>query len=83
MTVSAFENSADGSLVLVGVKERGPARLRVLVSGADTVPGRWDLYVTSRDLNCVKSSAVTPVKDGVEFELPEQAVFTLVSKRVM
>ncbi len=80
MTVSAFQDAADASITLVGVKERGPARLRVSVAGARSSPSRWDLYVTSRDLNCVKSSAVRPVPDGVEIDLPEQAVFTLVGK---
>jgi O-glycosyl hydrolase len=80
MTVSAFQNPDDGSIVLVGVKERGPETLRVAISG-DTVPGNWDLYVTSRNLNCVKSSAVRPSRHGVEFDVPEQAVFTLVGKR--
>ncbi len=80
LTVSAFRDPAQGSLVLVGVKERGPNRVQISVPGSGPMPDHWDYYVTSRSLNCVKLDSV-PSHGGIaELDLPEEAVFTLVSK---
>ena len=79
LTVSAFRDAATGSLVVVGVKERGPNRVQIVVPGPG--PDRWDLYVTTKSLNCVQLDSL-PVQDGVaQMELPDEAVFTLVGRK--
>jgi hypothetical protein len=41
----------------------------------------WDLYETTPTLDCRKVATI-PIRNGVaEFELPDEAVFTLVSNR--
>jgi O-glycosyl hydrolase len=74
LTVSGFRNGADGSVVLVGVKRGGPDKVRVAVSGA--VVGSWELYETTRQVNCLKAD--TSLKG--EFEMPGDAIFTMVGK---
>ena len=77
--VSAFRNGAEGSLVVVGVKEGGPGRLTVSVP-APAAPSRWDVYATTRQLDAAKLDSAA-VRDGLaEIDLPEEAVFTLVGQ---
>ena len=77
LTVSAFRGAH--SLVLVGVKERGPNRVRIVLPKSEPMPDHWDYYVTTRSLNCLKLDSL-PIKNGVaEVELQDEAVFTLVS----
>jgi hypothetical protein len=38
----------------------------------------WDLYVTSRSVDCVKTGTFPAVNGTVELDLPDEAVFTLV-----
>jgi len=80
LTVSAFRDPVTGSLVLVGVKERGPNRLQVSISESGRPPEHWDYYATTRALNCLKLDSL-PIRNGIaEVELPDEAVFTLVGK---
>jgi O-glycosyl hydrolase len=76
---SAFR-SAEG-LVVVGAKKGGWARLQLaLPATSSPLPLRWELHVTSPQLNC-QQVEILSVKNGVaEFTLPGQAVFTLVGK---
>jgi len=77
-TVSAFLDRTSGSAVIVGVKEGGPNDVAMDLSGA-SVPS-WDLWVTTRDLNCTKLAPVPAPGGRVRMTLPDQAVFTLVGK---
>jgi O-glycosyl hydrolase len=71
LTVSAFRGGSD-SLVVVGVKEGGPNHL--------ANPASWEVFETTRELDCQKTSTVA-VRDGVaEIDLPDEVVFTLVGK---
>ncbi len=80
LVVSAFRDDAAKSVVIVGVKEGGPNRLQVKLAEGNLLPSTWKVYETTRLLNCVEVGTVT-VRDGVvEIELPDEAVFTLVSK---
>jgi hypothetical protein len=67
-------------MVVVGVKEGGPNHLKVeLPLTAGPVPANWDLYETTRELDCQRVGTV-PVRNGVaEIELPGEVVFTLVA----
>ena len=80
LTVSAFRGTSPGSTVVVGVKEGGPNHLKVeFPLTAGPVPANWDLYETTRELDCQKVGTV-PVRNGVaEIELPGEVVFTLVA----
>jgi len=81
LTISAFRDPATETLVVVGVKEGGPRRVEVSVPASSRrMPEYWDYYATTRSINCLKLDSV-PLRNGVaEVELPEEAVFTLVSK---
>jgi hypothetical protein len=66
--------------VIVGVKERGPNRIQVSVPPLETAPAAWELYETTRNVDCLKVDTVA-VRNGVaEFDLPDEAIFTLVGK---
>lgn len=78
LTISAFQDPAASSLVIVGVKEGGSNHIQVVLQGAAPNPDHLDLYLTSRSVNCVKQGSI-PVQGGVaEVDLPDEAVFTLV-----
>lgn len=80
LTVSAFRDGAQGTITLVGVKEGGPGRIRVSVPASQAAPRTWDLYVTTREINCRKTDTPEWSGGAAEFELPEEAVFTLVGR---
>ena len=78
LTVSAFRGPSADSLVIVGVKEGGPTRFRIELPSTALGPVRWELYETTRDMDCQKVNTV-PLREGVaEIDLPAEAVFTLV-----
>jgi O-glycosyl hydrolase len=80
LTLSAFQGSSSEELVVVGVKEGGPSRFQIALPQTGTGPTCWDLYETTRELDCQKIGTV-PVRDGhAEVELPAEAVFTLVGR---
>ena len=65
---------------MVGVKQGGPSHVQVTLPKDLPAPATWDLYETTRRVDCLKVGAVN-VRDGVaEFELPSEAIFTLVGK---
>ena len=78
LTVSAFRDGSKGTLTLVGVKEGGPDRLRISVPTPVAATGKWDLYLTTRELDCRKVDSLDEVGGIVELDLPDEAVFTLV-----
>jgi len=79
LTVSAFRNGSTNSLVVVGVKQGGPNRIQIALSGTDGAPAAWELYATTRTIDCQKLENV-PVRNGVaQIDLPDEAIFTLVS----
>jgi len=59
LTVSAFRDGAANSLTIVGVKERGPNRIRVSFPSSSQLPRTWDLYLTTPDLNCRKTDTLS------------------------
>ena len=68
-----------GSMVIVGAKQGGPSHFSVELPQTATRPASWDLYETTRDLDCQKVRTL-PVRDGVaKIELPGEVVFTLVA----
>jgi|GEM_PF-1885044 len=80
LTVSAFRDGGEGTLTVVGVKEGGPGRIRITVAAPPAGPGRWDLYLTTRELNCRKFDTLEETAGAVEADLPDEAVFTLVRR---
>lgn len=78
MTISAFQNPAANSLVIVGVKEGGANHIQITLKGTTPIPDHLDFYLTSRSVNCLQRGAI-PVRNGLaELDLPKEAVFTLV-----
>jgi hypothetical protein len=77
-TISAFRNATSNSFIVVGVKEGGPNRVEVVLPAGDEAPTTWDLYETTRNVNCVKTDAVTVQSGVAQIDLPDEAVFTLV-----
>ena len=80
LTVSAFHDGADGSLVIVGVKEAGPNHVEVALPPASGAVASWDLYMTTRTVDCVKTGTFASLNGTVELELPDEANFTLVGR---
>jgi O-glycosyl hydrolase len=78
LIVSAFHHAASQSLVLVGVKEGGPNNVAVALPAASVAS--WDLYLTTRSLNCEKTGNLQSTGGTIHLDLPDDAVFTLVGK---
>jgi len=80
LTLSGFQGPTADSLVIVGVKEGGPNRIRIELSRTATGPTSWELYETTRELDCQKVNTL-PLGDGhAEIELSDEAVFSLVGR---
>ena len=80
MTVSAFQGLSPEALVVVGVKEGGPKRLRIELPRTAAGPRSWELFETTRELDCRRVDMI-PINEGhAEVELPREAVFTLVGR---
>lgn len=80
LTLSAFRGDTDTSLVVVGVKEGGPNHIKIELPSGASGPATWELFETTRDLDCQKVKTV-PVQGGTEeSDLPDEAVFTLVGQ---
>jgi len=73
--VSAFRDTASNSIVVVGVKEGGADTLDVSAAGGEMRV--WDIYLTTRELNCVKQGTIRSA-GPVRVEARGDAVFTLV-----
>jgi len=80
LTLSAFQGPSSSELVVVGVKEGGPDRFQIQLPRADAGPANWDLYETTRELDCQKVMTLPARRDQTAIELPHEAVFTLVGK---
>ena len=80
LTLSGFQGPSPADLVVVGVKEGGPNRLRIDLPQTSPGPALWDVYETTRELNCEKVMTLPARGDRVEIDLPDQAIFTLVGK---
>ena len=81
LTVAAFHDRSKNSLVVVGVKEGESNRIQIALSQDTGAPAFWELYLTTRSLDCQRVDTV-PVHGGVaEFDLPDEAIFTLIGKR--
>jgi O-glycosyl hydrolase len=79
LLVSAFRHGATDSMTIVGVKMGGSSHVQLAVPDGGTGL-RWSLYETTRELNCVRTEMLSAKNGLVEFELPEEAVFTLVGE---
>jgi hypothetical protein len=78
LTLSAFKGPTASSLAIVGVKEGGPSHLKIQLPPGVSGPTTWELFETTREVDCQKVKTV-PVRDGMaEIDLPGDAVFTLV-----
>jgi len=73
LTVSAFHEGADGALIVVAVKEGGPNRVEVALPHESGTVGSWDLYMTTRSVDCVKTGTFPSLNGTVELELPYEA----------
>ena len=78
LTVSAFEGPSPDSIVLVGVKEGGPNHFTIDLPHVTSGPASWELYETTRDLDCQRVMSIPVREAGTEIDLPAEAVFTLV-----
>jgi len=63
---------------VVGVKEGGPNQIEVALPAGNELPAAWDLYETTRNVNCLKADPLTVQNGVVQINLPDEVVFTLV-----
>lgn len=80
LTLAAFQGPSPDALVVVGVKEGGPNHFRLELPPAGAGPASWDLYETTRELDCQRVMTLPARPGGAELDLPAEAVFTLVGK---
>jgi hypothetical protein len=79
-TLSAFQGPSPDALVIVGVKQGGPNHFRIELPETHTGPASWDLYETTRELDCQRVLTLPARGDRAEIDLPAEAVFTLVGR---
>jgi hypothetical protein len=77
-TVSAFRNAQTNSVIVVGVKEGGRNHIHVTIPKEEPVPATWDVYETTREVDCLKVDSVLVRDRDAELNLPDEAIFTLV-----
>ena len=80
LTLSAFQGPSPDALVVVGVKDGGPSHFRLQMSQTIATPASWDLYETTRELDCQRVRTLQAQGGRVEIDLPAEAVFTLAGK---
>ncbi|HSB16845.1 MAG TPA: hypothetical protein VLE22_20505 [Bryobacteraceae bacterium] len=80
VTISAFQDGESDSLVVVGVKQGGPNRLKITLPAPSRAPRSWDLYMTTHLLDCRKVQTIQNAGPSLEIELPDEAVFTLTGR---
>jgi O-glycosyl hydrolase len=80
LTLSAFQGPSPDALVIVGVKEGGPNHFRIVLPQTHTGPASWDLYETTRELDCQRVLTLPARGDRAEIDLPAEAVFTQVGR---
>jgi len=81
LLVSAFRDDAHDSIVIVGLKQGGPNKVRIALSGMQPAPAAWQLYQTTPALNCVRFGSVAVREGGLDVDLPDESIFTLVGTR--
>lgn len=81
LTLSAFQGPAPDDIVVVGVKEGGARHFQIDLQG-EARPAAWDVYETTRELDCQRVMTIPAgnANGVVTFDLPEEAVFTLVGR---
>ncbi|HVN77670.1 MAG TPA: glycosyl hydrolase [Terriglobia bacterium] len=77
---SAFLNGSPESIIVVGVKQGGPSQVQITVPAAKQAPVIWELYQTTRTLDCRQMGSFSAINGVVQLELPDEAIFTLVGK---
>ena len=82
LTLSAFQGATPEALVIVGVKESGPNHFRIEFPQAVPGPAVWDLYETTRELDCQQVLTLSMQDGHLEVDLPAEAVFTLVGRQI-
>lgn len=78
LTVSAFRNARTDSLIVVGVKEGGPNHIEINVQGGEEAPRIWNVYETTRDVNCMRVGTIAINRGAGGIDLPDEVIFTLV-----
>lgn len=66
-----------GTLTIVGVKEGGPNRVQIRMPESKLTPAYWDIYQTTKTLDCRKTGQVSIVNGTAGLELPDEVIFTL------
>jgi len=78
LLISAFRDAPSNSLIVVGLKQGGPPRVSITLPSSSEAPASWDLFMTTRNLDCQEVDRVAVRKGVAEFDLPDEAIFTLV-----
>ncbi len=77
LMLSAFWDGSAGTLTIVGVKEGGANHVQIRIPESKLVPAAWDIYQTTKTLDCRKTGRVAVVNGAAELELPDEVIFTL------
>jgi O-glycosyl hydrolase len=77
LLLSAFRDGSAGTLAIVGVKDGGPNNVQIRIPESKLAPAFWDVYQTTRTLDCRKTGRVTVVDGTTDLDLPDEVIFTL------
>jgi O-glycosyl hydrolase len=80
MMISAFLDSPANSLIVVGVKQGGSGSVQISLPGDVQEPRVWDVYQTTRTLDCRLTASLAAPRGVIELELSDEAIFTLVGR---
>ena len=78
LLLSAFWDGSVGTLVIVGVKDGGASNVQIRMPESKLTPVSWDVYQTTKTLDCRKTGRVAAVNGKADLELPDEVIFTLV-----
>lgn len=76
--LSAFRDGSAGTLAIVGIKQGGPNHVQIRIPESTLAPASWDVYQTTKTLDCRKTGAVPVANGTADLELPDEVVFTLI-----
>jgi O-glycosyl hydrolase len=80
LMVSGFYDAARREFVLAGLKQGGPDYVDVEFGGQEPVPARFEIYQTTRSLDCAKTDEASMTGRSVRLRIPGDAIFTAVGR---
>jgi O-glycosyl hydrolase len=78
LLASAFYDGAQDEMVIVGLKQGGSDDVEIRVADSLHSPAEFDVYQTTRILDCAKTGRVRVTNGSARLSIPGDSIFTLV-----